>query len=44
MYLGRIEANDGRADHDDGSGSGTRDGAVTIDDLLPYLVEFGRCR
>jgi len=29
------------ADFDDGSGTGTRDGGVTIDDLLYYLVLYG---
>jgi hypothetical protein len=28
------------ADLDDGSGTGTRDGAVTVDDLLYFLVAF----
>jgi len=29
------------ADFDDGSGTGTRDGGVTVEDLLYYLVLFG---
>jgi hypothetical protein len=29
------------ADFDDGSGTGTRDGGVTLDDLLYYLVLYG---
>jgi hypothetical protein len=32
------------ADVDDGSGTGTPDGGVTIDDLLYYLVIYGEGR
>ncbi len=40
MDLGRIELPHCVADYDDGSGTGTPDGGVTIDDLLYYLVLF----
>ena len=40
--LGRtlIDAGNIRADLDDGSGTGTRDGAVTIEDLLFFLTHY----
>ena len=40
MDHGRIELPHCVADYDDGSGAGTPDGGVTIDDLLYYLVIF----
>jgi IS5 family transposase len=39
-YKGHVAATC-RADLDDGTGTGTPDGGVTIDDLLYFLVRFG---
>ena len=40
-YLGAYQSGTVAADLDDGSGTGLRDGGVTIDDLLYFLGRYG---
>ena len=40
FFLAAYEATDARADLDDGSGAGTPDGGVDINDLLFFLAHY----